>query len=81
LSSPVIGNVIAGIGSGMEQKAASKAEAKMYDKNYDTSGGPLDSGLLNPYQTPDTGTDASTDSFGQIGQWTYDERAGRLVRK
>lgn len=82
LASPILGQVVGGIGQGMAAKA--QAEEKDIDRaaiaaNYNIAGGPL-GGLLSPYQTPSTGTTAG-DSFGQMGQWVYDEQLGRLVRR
>lgn len=81
LNSPIIGNVISGLGQGAAAKAANKADAKKFAANYNIADGPLTTGLLSQYQNPSTGTQPGADAFGQVGQWTYDERLGRLVRK
>lgn len=83
LSSPILGQALGGLGQGMMAKSQAEEadrEREAIAANYNTEGGPLANGLLSPYQPPSTGT-GSADSFGQMGQWVYDERLGRLVRR
>ena len=76
----IMSQMIQGLGSGIAARSQSRAEERAREResaNYSVSGGLLDPSVMAGYQPPAAGED-----FDQNRQfkWTYDPRAGKLVR-
>jgi len=82
LGNPTIAaQLLQGLGTGITNSAQVKAERKAAEEasqNYSTAGGLLDPAVLGGQQPAN---DASVDPYAQTGAWTYDPRAGKIVRR
>jgi hypothetical protein len=89
LNSPAIGKVVSGLGSGVSAKAQVEAEAEArateiarINSNYSLKGGLLDPATQQPAgPTTPAAMGPGSQEFANIGQWVYDPRVGKLVRK